>query len=189
MPSPPKTTDEDIIAATLELVHAHGRNAFSMRDVASAVGIQAPSLYSRFADRAALLAAVEVELWRKLGRSLARVPTSRSPMKTLAAHARAYRAFAKANPQGYALIFDSNAERTEAGARARAEAVVPTLEALEALVGKRDALLAARVLTPFVHGFASMELAGAFRLGAGIDEAFEHGVDTILRGLKRSGRR
>lgn len=185
MPLPAKTSDADIVAATLELVGLHGRTGFTMRDVAGAVGIQAPSLYGRFADRSALLAAVELELWGRLGRALARAPRSSDPVRALTAQARAYRAFAKANPRGYALIFDAEAERSEAGKRARAAGLAPGLPAFEALVGERDALKAARVLTPFLHGFVSMELAGAFRLGSGIDDAFEHGVATILAGLQR----
>jgi hypothetical protein len=42
------------------------------------------------------------------------------------------------------------------------------------------------VLVPFLHGFISMELANAFRLGGGLDAAFEKGVSTILRGLAQS---
>jgi hypothetical protein len=38
---------------------------------------------------------------------------------------------------------------------------------------------------PFLHGFISMELANGFRLGDGVDAAFETGVSTILRGIAR----
>ncbi|HXX70190.1 MAG TPA: TetR-like C-terminal domain-containing protein [Polyangiaceae bacterium] len=141
-------------------------------------------MYSRFTDKGALLAAVEVKLWERLGRAIARAPRSSNPVRTLTAQARAYRAFAKANPRGYALIFDAEAERSEAGRQARAAGLEPSLPAFEALVGERDALMAARVLTPFLHGFVSMELAGAFRLGGGLDAAFEQGVASILAGLR-----
>ena len=50
MPSPPKTTDADIVAAARKLVERHGRTGLSMGDVAAAVGVRAPSLYGRFAD-------------------------------------------------------------------------------------------------------------------------------------------
>jgi AcrR family transcriptional regulator len=187
MPSPPKTTEAEIVAAARKLVERRGRHGFSMHDVAEAVGVRAPSLYGRFADRAALLAAVELEFWRGLERAIARAPRSSDPVRTLTAQARAYRAFAKANPRGYALIYDAEAERTEAGTRARAAALAPTLPSFIALVGEEEAPIAARVLTPFLHGFVSMELTGAFRLGGGLDEAFERGVATILAGLR--GRR
>ncbi len=190
MPAPPKTTDAEIIEAARKLVERDGHGGFSMNDVAAAVGVRAPSLYGRFADRAALLTAVEVEVWRKLARAIGRVPQRQDPVETLAALARAYRAFGKAHPKSYALIFNVDAERSEEGAQARAAAVAITLPSFAALVGEDEALAAARTLVPFLHGFVSMELASAFRLGGGIDDAFERGVATILAGLStRHGRR
>ena len=194
MPAAPKTTDAEIVRAARKLVEARGQDGFSMNDVAAAVGIRAPSLYGRFADRAALLAAVELEVWRALERAIARAPRSPDPLETLMAQCRAYRAFAKAHPESYALVYDANAERTEEGMRARAAALAPTMPAFAALVGEHDALLAARTLVPFLHGFVSMDLSGAFRLGGRLDQAFEHGVRTILSGLggihaRRAGRR
>ena len=183
MPAVPKTTDAEIVRAARKLVEARGQDGFSMNDVAAAVGIRAPSLYGRFQDRAALLAAVQLEVWRALERAIARAPRSRDPLRTLMAQCRAYRAFAKAHPESYALVYDANAERTEEGTRARAAALAPTMPAFAALVGEDNARLAARTLVPFLHGFASMELSGAFRLGGGLDEAFDHGVRTILAGL------
>ncbi|HSS37541.1 MAG TPA: TetR/AcrR family transcriptional regulator [Polyangia bacterium] len=183
MPAAPKTSDAAIVEAARKLVERHGHGGFSMSDVARAVGVRAPSLYGRFADRAALLTAVEIETWRALERAVARVPPSANPIETLAAQARAYRSFAKAHPNAYALIHDANAERTEAGQQARLAALSPTLPAFTALAGESGALNAARTLVPFLHGFVSMELAGAFRLGGGLNEAFENGVATILAGL------
>ena len=192
MPSPPKTNDSAIIAAARKLVRAHGRDGFSMGDVASAVGIRAPSLYGRFADRSALVTAVELSLLRELGQALARAPRHVDPAAALRELARAYRAFAKANPREYALLFDARAEHSAQATQARTDSLAPALPTFAALVGAPAALAAARVLTPFLHGFVAMELAGAFRLGGGIDEAFEHGVATILAGLapkRRTARR
>lgn len=191
MPSPAKTSDAHIIKAAKKLVERQGRHGFSMKEVAESVGIRAPSLYGRFADRAQILARVEVEYWRQLQAELARAADASDPVGALRAQARAYRAFAKANPEGYTLMFDPGAARTDEGTRARANALAPTLPGFAELVGGSPAggdgraLLAARVLTPFLHGFVSMELVGAFRLGGGLDEAFEHGVTTILAGLGR----
>lgn len=192
MPSPPKTSDDEIIAAARQYIRRCGRDGFSMSDVASAVGVRPPSLYGRFKGRAELLAAVELSLWRELKDALASAPRKSQPRATLAELARAYRAFAKSNPREYALMFDPQSERSAEGTRARAESISPAMPFFVALVGHEEALAAARVLTPFLHGFVSMELVGAFRLGGGIDEAFEHGVATILAGLApkvRVGRR
>jgi AcrR family transcriptional regulator len=186
MASPPKTTEAEIIAAARKLLETRGSEGFTMADVAAAVGVRAPSLYGRFADRAALLAAVELEVLRAFERAIARAPREADPVATLTAQARAYRAFAKAHPRSYALLYDESAARTAEGVRARSAALAPTLPAFAALVGEAEALLAARTLVPFLHGFITMELAGAFRLGGSLNEAFENGVATILAGLIHS---
>jgi AcrR family transcriptional regulator len=184
MPAPPKTSDDEIVGAVRKLLEAQGRDGFSMNDVARVVGVRAPSLYGRFADRASLIDAVERALWGELGRRLERAAVGPTPVAVLTAQARAYRAFAKANPEGYALLYRIDADHSEAGTAARTAAVAAPLHAFGALVGERHALTAARVLTPFLHGFVSMEIADAFRLGGGVDAAFEHGVATILQGMK-----
>lgn len=189
MPALPKTSDAQIVEAARSLLESKGRDGFSMNDVAAAVGVRAPSLYRRFEDRAAILEAVELSLLRDLERALAKSTVPRRPLETLRSQARAYRAFAKANPNGYSLLFDVRSRGTEEGMRARAAALAPAMPAFTALVGQENALLAARVLTPFMHGFVSMEIGEAFRLGGGLDAAFEHGVSTILQGLAAARRR
>jgi hypothetical protein len=61
--------------------------------------------------------------------------------------------------------------------------LAPSLPAFGALVGDKDALGAARVLTPFLHGFVSMEISRAFRMGGKLDAAFERGVASVIDGL------
>jgi AcrR family transcriptional regulator len=183
MPAPPKTSDDEIVQAAWKLVERQGHSGFSMNDVAAAVGVRAPSIYGRFADRAALLTAVQVEVWSALGRAVARAPTSADPVVALTSQCRAYRSFAKAHPRSYALIFDPAAERSESGQQAREAAFAAALPQLVALVGEPRALVAGRTLVPYLHGFVSMEIAGAFRLGGSIDEAFERGVASILAAL------
>jgi hypothetical protein len=39
------------------------------------------------------------------------------------------------------------------------------------------------MVTAFAHGFVSMELTGAFRLGGDVDDAFRYGVDGLLEAL------
>jgi AcrR family transcriptional regulator len=184
MPAQPKTSDAEIVSAARTIIEREGRD-FSMAQIAASVGIRGPSLYGRFPDRGALLAAVEIELWRELQLVLSRAARGDEPRERLAAVARAYRAFGKANPKGYALMYDARAERTKEGHDARAAAYGAARASFVALVGEADALLAGRTVTPFLHGFVSMELAGAFRFGSGLDEAFEFALATILDGLVR----
>jgi hypothetical protein len=60
---------------------------------------------------------------------------------------------------------------------------------MERLVGRERAIDAARTLTAFAHGFVSMELAGAFRLGGDVDEAYRFAIESIVAGLQISGAR
>jgi hypothetical protein len=50
-------------------------------------------------------------------------------------------------------------------------------------VGPDQALDAARLVTAFAHGFVSMELSGAFRLGGDVDEAYRYGIDVLVAAL------
>jgi len=182
MPARPKTTDAEIVAAARALVESHGHDQVSLADVAAAVGIRAPSLYNRFADRATLFAAIDQEAWTELNAKLrASAARQREPAAQLTALARTYRAYAKAHPRLYALMW---ANPSEAALAIRSETVAITLAPFGKLVGERDAFAAARVLAPFLHGFLTMELAGAFRMAPGIDQAFAHGIATILKGLE-----
>ena len=186
MPAPAKTTDAQIVQATRNLVKSKGRDGFSMNDVAAAVGIRAPSLYGRFKDRADLLAAVELQVWGDLADLLGDAVVPGDPSATLMAQAQAIRGFAMRNPNIYVLFFDARSAPTEKGTAARGAAVAQLLSPLAALLGQERAFAAARVLVPFLHGFISMELADGFRLGGGVDAAFENGVSAILRGVGRS---
>jgi AcrR family transcriptional regulator len=186
MPAHPKTTDAQIVLATRHLVESEGRDGFSMNDVAAAVGIRAPSLYNRFEDRASLLGAVELQVCAELAGLLGKSIIAKDPKATLIAQAQAIRRFAMRNPNSYSLLFDIHSVPTEEGASARAEALAPMMQPLAALAGVEDAFAAARVLVPFLHGFISMELANAFRLGGRVDAAFKRGVSVVLRGVARS---
>jgi len=184
VPAVAKTSDDDIVRAARAIVERDGAGGLSMQAVADEVGVRAPSLYKRFADRSALLAAVELHTLASLGRSLERAAGTGRPASDIDAMGRAYRRFARAHPRLYEMVFGTEASKGEAADRARADAARPLIECVARLVGERRALAAARVLTAFVHGFVSMENAGAFRLGGGVDEAYELGMRMLIRTLK-----
>ncbi len=55
------------------------------------------------------------------------------------------------------------------------------------LVGPDQALPAARTAVAWAHGFVSMELSDAFRLGGDVDEAFAYGIERIVAALAADG--
>ena len=61
----------------------------------------------------------------------------------------------------------------------------PLLRAVASLVGEADRLAAARMYFAWAHGFITMELAGAFRLGGNVDAAFEFGLGRLVAAFSR----
>jgi AcrR family transcriptional regulator len=186
LPAIAKTSDDDVVLAARKLIEREGADGVSMQAVADQVGVRAPSLYKRFTDRAALLAAVERNAFASLARTLERAAKTGKPATDLVEMGRAYRRFAKSHPRLYEMLFSRSAPRGPDADRARAEAAKPLIERVAELTGEKHALTSARVVTAFVHGFVSMENAGAFRLGEGVDDAYEQGLSMLLRSLARS---
>lgn len=172
MPTPERTSLAAIVAAARELLEAGGPTAVTMQAVAARVGVRAPSLYKRVRDRDALLALVAEATADDL---TARFAASGS---SLAALGRAYREFAHEHPEGFRLLFAGDAAADRMGL-----AVQPVLQAAREAVGGEHALDAARLLTAWATGFVSMELAGAFRMGGDIDQAFEYGLERIIAAI------
>ena len=173
MPTPERTTLPDIVAAGRELLEKGGPAGLTMQAVAERVGVRAPSLYKRVRDRDALVLLVAEATAEELTSRLA------ASGLDIADLARVYRAFAHEHPEGFRLLYS-----VDGASEALGRAADPILAATRALVGKAHALEAARLVVAWATGFISMELAGAFRLGGDVDEAFEYGLERLEAGLR-----
>lgn len=172
MPTPERTTLDEIVAAARDLLEDGGPARVTMQAVAQRVGVRAPSLYKRVRDRDALLTLVSTSIAQDLAAQLAEVGDD------FAALARAYRRFAHEQPEGFRLLLGGPGDPA-----VLARVSEPVLRAADAAVGRDHALDAARLLTAWVTGFATMELLGAFRLGGSVDDAFEWGLARIVSSL------
>jgi AcrR family transcriptional regulator len=154
------------------------------RGVAEAVGVQGPSLYKRVPDRAALIQAVAQGVVADLAGTLARATETGDPDTDLRSVADAYRDFVHRNPNGYRMLFADLPAGAGPDPAALAALADPIVRAMGALVGETAALEAARTFVAWAHGFVTMELAGAFRLGGDLDAAYAFGVESILAGVR-----
>jgi AcrR family transcriptional regulator len=189
MPAPERTTLDAVVRAGRDVLEEEGLAGLTMQAVASRVGVRAPSLYKRVADRQELVGLVTDATVRALAECLAAVPRSGDARRDLEALAQALRAFAHATPAGYGLIFVPGPTATRFDAAALARAGEPVLAVVAELAGPEQALEAARTVTAWAHGFISMELAGAFRLGGDVEDAFTYGVTRLAEALDaRRGR-
>jgi AcrR family transcriptional regulator len=185
MPTPARTSLDEIVTVGRRLIEPAGLNGLTMQAVAAEVGIRAPSLYKHVANRDQLVKLIVDDAIDELAASLERVVDGQDPGADLAALARAFRSFARMYPGAYGLIFSSMPEKARPDPDRLAQASEAVMRATASLAGPGHALEAARTLTAWAHGFVSMELAGAFRLGGEIDRAFEFGVQCLGAALAR----
>lgn len=184
MPTPDRTSLDEIVAAARDILEHEGLANVTMQAVAKRVGVRAPSLYKRVDSRNALIELVAKSAVAQLGDQIdqAAMAASVDPSAELRGIARDLRAYAHENPRVYQLIFvGSDATRPDPEVLALASA--PILRVAAELVGAEHALEAARAVTAWAHGFISMELAGAFKLGGDIDGAFEFGIALLADAL------
>jgi AcrR family transcriptional regulator len=186
MPAPAQTSTAAIVAAGRQLLEERGTDALTMRDVAAAVGVRAPSLYKRVRNRSDLVRLILEDVIDEVTTTIDAAASSGDPAADLRAVACAYRAFAHANPVAYTLMYTT---RVVPGATERAERSSATLLRLVAeLAGPRDALPAARTIVAWANGFITMELAGAFRLGGDVEQAWDFGLGRLLTAIRRGTR-
>lgn len=187
MPTPSRTSLPAIVSAGRTILTREGMPGLTMQRVGEAVGVRAPSLYKHVPSRTALIRLVGDDVVADLGRRLDDAATAGDPRQDLRALASALRAFALDDPHGFDLIFSPLPEDSAPDAANFADAASPVLRVASQLAGPDDALAAARTVTAWASGFLRMELAGAFRLGDDISEAFEFGLQTLISGLDRRG--
>jgi AcrR family transcriptional regulator len=157
----------EIVAAARDLLEAGGPEAVTMRAIADALGIRAPSLYKHFPDKVALESAVVAAGFVEQAEAFAAAARTRNP---LAALGRAYRAWATAHPHLYLLMTNRPLERDRLPAGVEAAAAAPIIEACGGDANR------ARAAWAFAHGMASLELANRFPPDADLDAAWRSGI-------------
>ena len=182
MPAHAQTSTDAIVAAGRHLLEERGIEALTMRDVARAVGVRAPSLYKRVRDRADLVRLILEDVTDELTSVLDAAAGFGDAVANVRAMASAYRRFAHSNPVTYTLMFAPPAVPGAAARSVRSSATF--LRVIAELVGPERALPAARMIVAWAHGFIMMELAGAFRLGGDVEQAWDFGLDRILTAVR-----
>lgn len=161
------TRREQIVTEARRILERDGLDALTMRSLADAMGIKAPSLYKHVRDREEIeLLLTEVAL-EEFGQALAEAGPELDGL------ARTYREWATANPGLYRIATGGplNRERLPAGAEAGAEAPL-----LRALGNDRDL---ARACWAMAHGLVDLELNDRFPPGADLDAAWKAGVAAL----------
>jgi AcrR family transcriptional regulator len=179
MPTPARTSVAEIVRAGRAILEAEGVNGLTMQRVARDVGVRPPSLYKRVRDRAELVRLIAGDVAHELTVTLDEAAASGDPRDDLRGLANEFRAFARAHPEGYRLLFARLPDGSGLDPELNARASAALLRTAAALAGPDHALEAARTVVAWATGFISMELADAFRLGGEVDRAYAFGIGRL----------
>jgi AcrR family transcriptional regulator len=183
MPFPAKTTPETILETAIKLLETQGEATLSMRTLAEALSIKAPSLYRHYADRAALETAIAAEAAKQLLEQIQNATKRKQPLSAARATARAYLEFARSHPALYDMMMRPQAAAGNPQALWR-----KVLELIENINGNPDDTPAAVAFWAYLHGFASLDRLGSFGQ-SGPKGGFEIGLESLLEGFQRSARK
>ncbi|MFB9992901.1 TetR/AcrR family transcriptional regulator [Deinococcus oregonensis] len=181
MPYPAKLTPDTILQVASVLLRAGGAEAVGMRALAGALGVQPSSLYRHFADRAAVLAALEDQTSLDLNAALTRAAAGLPPADALRALAHAYLDFARSDPHAYGLLLMPRAPYTAQPGAAQ-DLWKSVLAVVGAVTGQTDDTAATVAFWAYLHGFATLELSGQFGR-SGPRGGFERGLEALIVGL------
>jgi len=160
-----------IAEAALHIVQTDGVAALSMRTLATALGIKAPSLYEHVKNRDEVIALVQSEGLRDFGEKFA------AAGKTTRDKVMFYRNWALQNPKLYPVVFQIRLQR---------ELITPGLElsvlaqVVEAAGGSH---IRARALWAQLHGLVDLELQQRVPDDADMDATWESVVSTTVTSM------
>ncbi len=168
-----------IVDAAWQILAMDGREALTMRRLADALGIKAPSLYKHFPDKQAVEAAL-IDRGFLLWGNAARAAIA-EPGDSLMNLARAYRDVAAEHPHLYRLMTDGALDRSR---------LTPGIEAWSAApLGDLFAdSETARAFWGYLHGMAILGIDGRFPPDADLDLSWDRGVAAFSAMALRSGR-
>ena len=183
MPYPSKISMEAIVEAARSLIETNGVDGVWVNPLADKLEVKPPSLYRYVKNKAELLRAVNEQTFAGLFEALApALESSGSAEECLVAAAHTYRAFARANPVTYGLVFSNTLP--ELRPDPAVHMVLPYQALVAQISGEANSLPALRGLLALMHGFVTLELAQQFQRGGDLETAYEKSIRAYLAGLK-----
>jgi AcrR family transcriptional regulator len=171
--------------ATL-LVNQRGLDELSMSELAQALNVRTPSLYSHVAGIDDLKRLLALHGLVELDRVIARAAIGKSGPDAIGAVLNAYREFVEKNPGLYAATVPTP-PRSDREWSAAVDRLMDTCLACMQCYELRgaDKVHALRGLRSLVHGFVSLESAGALKHPAKRDDSFAWLVESFVTALEK----
>jgi AcrR family transcriptional regulator len=157
----------EIVAVARDLLESDGAEALTMRRLADALGIRAPSLYKHLPHKGALETAIIIDGFEEAARAFEEA--TEGAAEPLKAFVDAYRTFARAHPHVYRLMTERPLPRDRLPPGLEARTAAPLLRA----TGSPPR---ARAAWAFIHGMVMLELNERFPADGQTDLAWQAGV-------------
>lgn len=184
MPYPARLEHHAILAAARRLLESQGPEGLTMRALARALGVSAPSLYFHVESRDDLVRQLIADGLVRFGEVQRAANAHGSPRERARQTARSYIDFAESEPQLFTLIFGPCSDELRVDDRLGEEAALPVLALATELVGPERALFFAEALWSLVHGYTVLRLAGQFRMNPDHDAGFWYSLDLLVAGAE-----
>ena len=188
---------EILDAAEALLLRTGSEEAVSIRAVADAVGVTAPSIYRHFPDKNHLLFEVCAQHFARMAAFIeSTAETSDDPLEAIEHMAAAYVRFGTENPEHYRIMFMGPSDHTpeqyadeqvlETGAFGSLVALVQrAIDGGQLRAELTDAVTVAHVLWAGVHGVVSLAVAKPNMPSPPLDELVRTLTNALLNGIRR----
>ncbi len=172
----------DILKTAVHLVEHGDADGLSLRAVASALGVKAPSLYRYFPQKEALEVAVAEEILNAMLDEFRAASATADPDTRFRRTVDVYLRFARERFPLYAFVVQ-NRRPAIYGSQAGKAVWNVLLEAASGVSGQPDDTAAAVATWSFLHGYATLEHSGAFG-ASGPKGGLERGVEAFLSNFR-----
>lgn len=185
-PYPAQVTQQGIIETAWEMVEEQGSiDKLPLSRLASALGIQAPSLYRHIKNKAELVKRINEHTFALLGEVANNILESmpdEKPLSQLLQVARGFREFAHQHPTAYMLVFSTVDTTSPPEDSPQFGKILNLQNIVGKISGEEQSLTALRGLLAIMHGFVMLELNQQLRRGGDLNNAYEASVNAFLQG-------
>jgi AcrR family transcriptional regulator len=174
-----------VVAEAEKMVDDLGFEGLTLASLAGRLGVRQPSLYKHIDGVAGLRRAITMRAAREVTDTLTRAAVGRSRGDAIMAVADAYRAWAHAHPGRYQLSLAAPPPGDPAAEKVAADFLRLWGDVLAGFgLAGEDAIDAIRGIRSALHGFVSLEAAGAFAMPRDIDRSFHRLVAALVAALE-----
>ena len=185
MPYPSQIDRDSLIEKARDLIETQGVDNLSLRIVADAFGVTAPSLYRHVQNKTALIREVNTLTSREIvGKMTESINDDDSIERQLLNIIRAFRAYAHAHPRCYELAFTNAIPDTMPDIEERIQLILPLQAIFAKFAGEEQSLVALRGAYALIHGWVMLEISDQLQRGGDLSAHYEQAFLAYIDGWR-----